>query len=63
MDLPSINGAVFEKMVSLRRDLHAHPELSWKETRTWKRIAELLAGQGVAGGEPGPSIRGDRGTF
>ncbi len=34
--------------VELRRDLHAHPELSWQETRTTSIVAQLLAEAGVA---------------
>lgn len=40
--------AVFERMVALRRDLHRHPELSWKEERTAQQIAAALEGLGLA---------------
>ncbi|MGL5863499.1 MAG: amidohydrolase [Phycicoccus sp.] len=36
------------RLVAVRRDLHAHPELAREETRTTDRIAGLLAGAGVA---------------
>lgn len=44
--------AVVEKyaddLVELRRDLHAHPELSWAETRTTEVVVERLEAVGVA---------------
>ena len=33
---------IFERMVSIRRDLHQHPELSWQEKRTAERICAVL---------------------
>ena len=38
-----------DDLVELRRDLHAHPELAWQETRTTALVAERLekAGLGV----------------
>lgn len=67
--------AVFDEAVSLRRDLHAHPELSEAESRTEQRICDYLdsigvsyvkgvAGHGVVatigtGKEPAVGIRGD----
>lgn len=35
-------------LLDLRRDLHRHPELSWKETRTQERLERALAECGVA---------------
>jgi hippurate hydrolase len=35
-------------LVELRRDLHAHPELSWKEVRTQARLEDALRGAGIA---------------
>jgi amidohydrolase len=35
-----------EWVIELRRDLHAHPELSFKEVRTTKRIREILTDLG-----------------
>jgi metal-dependent amidase/aminoacylase/carboxypeptidase family protein len=35
-------------LVGLRRDLHQHPELSWKEQRTAARLAEVVTAR--AGG-------------
>ena len=35
-------------LVDLRRDLHAHPELSWKEVRTQARLEDALRGAGIA---------------
>lgn len=34
-------------LVELRRDLHAHPELAWKEVRTQARIEDALRGAGI----------------
>ena len=34
-------------LVSLRRDLHQHPELSWKEERTSTRLAEAVTALGA----------------
>ncbi|GAA1925466.1 amidohydrolase [Nocardioides hwasunensis] len=35
-----------DDLVALRRDLHAHPELSWKEDRTSEAVESALAGSG-----------------
>lgn len=35
-----------DQLVELRRDLHAHPELSWAETRTTDVVVGLLEGTG-----------------
>ncbi len=43
-----IGSDLFERMVSLRRDLHQHPELSWQERRTAGQICEFLDGLGIA---------------
>ena len=37
-----------DELVELRRDLHAHPELSWAETRTTDIVAERLQAAGIA---------------
>ena len=37
----------FPKMVEIRRDLHAHPELSFQETRTSDKVASVLEGLGL----------------
>ena len=34
-------------LIDLRRDLHRHPELSWKETRTADRLANALSALGA----------------
>jgi amidohydrolase len=36
-----------DDLVALRRDIHAHPELSWQEERTTALIAERLTGAGI----------------
>lgn len=38
----------FTDLVRFRRDLHAHPELSWKEYRTAEKIEEELQKLGIA---------------
>lgn len=40
--------ALRERIVSTRRDLHEHPELSWKETRTQRVILERLEQIGLS---------------
>lgn len=35
-----------DALLELRRDLHMHPELSWAEERTIRRVLEHLAGSG-----------------
>jgi amidohydrolase len=42
-DVRSLEGL----LVELRRDLHRHPELSWEEVRTPRRVAEYLEGSGL----------------
>ena len=36
-----------DELIELRRDLHAHPELSWAETRTTRLVATRLAEVGL----------------
>ena len=61
-----IDPQLFQRLVSLRRDLHQHPELSWQETRTADRVCQFLeemnirfergvAGTGVIAEIPGKS--------
>lgn len=50
--VPSVVRALFTDaeaalLVELRRDLHAHPELSWKEVRTQARLENALRGAGI----------------
>jgi amidohydrolase len=40
--------ALRDEIVGLRRDLHRHPELSWKEQGTAQRITKFLEGSGLA---------------
>ncbi|MGZ4590307.1 MAG: amidohydrolase [Actinomycetes bacterium] len=37
-----------DELVALRRDIHAHPELSWQETRTTALVAARLTAAGLA---------------
>ena len=51
-DPSRVINAVVDKyaddLIELRRDLHAHPELSWAETRTTAKVVEHLDGTGWA---------------
>lgn len=53
LDLPDetlvapIEPELFDSIVAFRRDLHRHPELSWKEERTSQRIREELDRLGI----------------
>ena len=40
--IASIQPSLFKRMVTLRRDLHRHPELSWEEHRTTARLISEL---------------------
>ena len=39
--------ALHDELVSMRRDLHAHPELSWAERRTTEAVAARLTVAGL----------------
>ena len=41
-------GEARESLIRLRRDLHRHPELSWKEERTATRLESALRDLGIA---------------
>ena len=41
-------GALALRMVEFRRDLHAHPELSWAEDRTTARLRDELTAVGLS---------------
>jgi hippurate hydrolase len=49
--LPSLRAlftnADVSRLIELRRDLHRHPELSWKEQRTSERLAVVVAELGA----------------
>lgn len=47
-DLAARVEAYEPELVALRRDLHAHPELSWAEVRTTRVLAERLVAAGLA---------------
>ena len=36
-----------EELTEIRRDLHAHPELAWAESRTTEKVADRLAAEGI----------------
>jgi len=36
-----------DELIAFRRDLHAHPELSWQERRTCQKVTERLAAAGI----------------
>lgn len=71
LDVDALSGRVDAKVLSWRRDLHQHPELGNRETRTAQRVAEHLRALGLEprtgiahtgvvatlkGGKPGPRI-------
>ncbi len=39
--------ALFDRLVAIRRDIHAHPEVGHDEFRTTAKIVEILAGTGL----------------
>ena len=42
--MENVNAAFLERLISIRRDLHRHPELSWQETRTADQVCRFLDG-------------------
>jgi amidohydrolase len=40
--------ALFDRLVGIRRDIHAHPEVGYTEHRTTGRIVDTLAAEGLA---------------
>src|ERR1700722_7639575 len=66
----ALDGVV-DRMVALRRDIHAHPELAWHEVRTSALVTDELVHAGlapialptgtglvcdIAGDGPGPTV-------
>jgi amidohydrolase len=47
-DLAARTKAYADELVALRRDLHAHPELSWAEVRTTRLLRERLIEAGLS---------------
>ncbi len=37
-----------DELIHFRRDVHAHPELAWAETRTTERVADRLSAEGIS---------------
>ena len=44
----TLDSKLFNKIVTVRRDLHRFPELSWGETRTAQAICKFLKQEGIA---------------
>lgn len=44
--------AIHERIVSIRRDLHEHPEVSWEERRTQQRVLDHLRELGLSDVRP-----------
>ena len=42
-----VDNELFQRIVALRRDLHRHPELAWRETRTAAKVCETLDALGI----------------
>ncbi len=42
MDLLKASNSLFEESVSLRRQFHMHPEMSFQEHKTAEKVAEVL---------------------
>ncbi len=57
-------AAIEDDLIALRRDLHAHPELSWEEHRTTAQLLEALRAHGIAAevGPTGTGVIADVGT-
>ncbi len=45
--MPPVDRKLFEWIVGIRRDLHQHPEVSWKEERTAARVVSRLEELGL----------------
>jgi len=51
VDVASVDRALdglAERMVAMRRDIHAHPEVAWHEVRTSALVAQVLTGAGLS---------------
>ena len=47
-DVPGRVEEVRDELVSVRRDLHAHPELGWHEVRTTELLRRRLTAAGLS---------------
>ncbi len=45
--MTAISPDIQQQLVSIRRDIHQHPELSWQESRTASKVCESLDGLGL----------------
>lgn len=56
-------AAHLDALIAIRRDLHAHPELSWAEQRTSVRVSEALSAAGIEHRSlPGSGVIADLGA-
>jgi amidohydrolase len=46
-DVATAVDALYDELIAIRRDLHAHPELAWQEERTTALVAKRLEEAGV----------------
>jgi amidohydrolase len=46
--LDAVVDVLEDELVAFRRDVHAHPELAWAESRTTEIVADRLAADGIA---------------
>jgi amidohydrolase len=46
--IKKLSEKYFPRVVELRRQIHAHPELSWEETETSKLVAKTLSALGMS---------------
>lgn len=46
--LGTMDPALYSQMVTLRRDLHQHPEMAWQEVRTADQVEAFLAGLDIS---------------
>jgi amidohydrolase len=47
-EIQSLSEHLKDELIQLRRAFHQHPELSWKEFQTTRRISEILHSEGLS---------------